>query len=201
VHTNSALVSAKLGLIDEAAAFPASTDPTAIVARPLPIVDIGTQTCKQLALILGECTERVPFAAGGIGLSFNTLDKSSLLGSPAGSNVTFRSPNLPDLAQAASFDNGAVSRQPSTLLDGVVSGVKVDVYKPVNSTVIGDVITGAASSLGPVLGALDSIVEATLKPLLASVVDPLLAALGVTVAPADVGANLSCNFGQATLVI
>jgi hypothetical protein len=33
------------------------------------------------------------------------------------------------------------------------------------------------------------------------VADPLLAALGVTIAPADVGANLSCNFGQATLVI
>ncbi|RMS43993.1 hypothetical protein ALP20_04659 [Pseudomonas coronafaciens pv. coronafaciens] len=49
--------------------------------------------------------------------------------------------------------------------------------------------------------ALDGIVENTLKPLLTSAVDPLFQALGLGIAPADVGANLSCNLGQATLVI
>lgn len=198
VHTNTALLSAKLGAIDTP--FPASTDPSAIIARPVQILDIGTQTCTQLLTLLGNCTARVPFGGGGVGLSFNTLDRSPL-GSLAGINTTVSYPNLPEVGQAPHFGDTTTSRLPSTLLDGVISGVKVDVYKPVNSTLLGDVITGAASLLSNILIELDGIVEGTLKPLLASVADPLLAALGVTIAPADVGANLSCNFGQATLVI
>jgi uncharacterized membrane protein len=198
VHTNTALLSAKLGLIDTP--FPVSTDPSAIVARPIPVLDIGTQTCTQLLLLFGNCTPRVPFGGGGLGLSFNTLDKAPL-GSLSGVNTTIRPPDLPEVGQAPHFGDNPVTRLPSTLLDGVVSGVKVDVYKPVSATVLGDVITGVGTLLSNTLMELDGIVEGTLKPLLASVADPLLAALGVTIAPADVGANLSCNFGQATLVI
>ncbi len=77
----------------------------------------------------------------------------------------------------------------------------MDVYKAVTPTIMGSVITGAASLVGDLLTVLDGIIDGVLKQLLSSVVDPLLAALGVTLAPADVGSNLSCNFGQATLVI
>jgi uncharacterized membrane protein len=198
--TQTALVSAKLGLIDEAAAFPASTDPAAIVARPIPVVNITTQTCKQIAGLLGSCTTPVNFGGGGVGLSFNTVDKLPL-GNLSSTSVTVRAPNLPEIGETPHYEAGAASKLPSTLLDGVISGVKVDVYNAVTPTIMGSVITGAASLLGAVLTELDGIVEGVLKPLLSTVVDPLLAALGVTLAPADVGTNLSCNFGQATLVI
>ncbi|KFE51905.1 pilus assembly protein TadG-related protein [Pseudomonas syringae] len=199
-NTHTALVSAKLGLIDEAAAFPASTDPAAIVAKPIPVVNITTQTCTQILGILGNCSTPINFGGGGVGISFNTVDKSPL-GSLSSTSITVRAPNLPEIGETPHYEAGAASRLPSTLLDGVVSGVKVDVYKAVTPTILGNVITGAASLLSAVLAELDGIVDGVLKQLLSTVVDPLLAALGVTLAPADVGSNLSCNFGQATLVI
>ncbi|CAM3216204.1 hypothetical protein BZK31_21245 [Pseudomonas floridensis] len=200
VRTDATLLSAKLGLIDTAAAFPASTDPAAIIAMPLPVLDIGTMTCQKILGLLGNCTTRVPFGGGGIGLSFDPVNQSPL-GTSTVVTTTFSSPNLPEISNSPYFITGVNSVKPSSVLDGVVSGVKVDVYKPSSSTVLGNVIMGAASLLSSLTSALDGIVESTLKPLLTSVVDPLLASLGVTLAPADVGANLSCNFGQASLVI
>ncbi|WP_122412371.1 pilus assembly protein TadG-related protein [Pseudomonas viridiflava] len=202
VHTDAALVTAKLGQITSSSAFPASTDPSAVTAMPLPVIDIGTKLCKTLlGLPLGNsCDTRTPFGAGGIGLSFDTVSQSPL-GTAAATNTTFSSPNLPEINSPPYFLTNTTSVKPSTVLNGVVSGVKVDVYKPATSTTLGNVITGAATLLNSLTSALDVIVENTLKPLLTSLVDPLLASLGVTLAPADVGANLSCNFGQAHLVI
>ncbi|WP_122509682.1 pilus assembly protein TadG-related protein [Pseudomonas viridiflava] len=198
VHTDATLVTAKLGQITDA--FPASTDPSVVTAIPLPVIDIGTQTCQKILGLLGNCTTRTPFGAGGIGLSFDTVSQSPL-GTAAATNTTFSSPNLPEINSPPYFLTNTTSVKPSTVLNGVVSGVKVDVYKPATSTTLGNVITGAATLLNSLTSALDVIVENTLKPLLTSMVDPLLASLGVTLAPADVGANLSCNFGQAHLVI
>ncbi|WP_025995935.1 pilus assembly protein TadG-related protein [Pseudomonas viridiflava] len=198
VHTDATLVTAKLGQITDA--FPTATDPSAVTAIPLPVIDIGTQTCQKILGLLGNCTTRTPFGAGGIGLSFDTVSQSPL-GTAAATNTTFSSPNLPEINSPPYFLTNTTSVKPSTVLNGVVSGVKVDVYKPATSTTLGNLITGAATLLSSLTSALDVIVENTLKPLLTSVVDPLLASLGVTLAPADVGANLSCNFGQAYLVI
>ncbi|UZA67452.1 pilus assembly protein TadG-related protein [Pseudomonas viridiflava] len=198
VHTDATLVTAKLGQITDA--FPTATDPSAVTAIPLPVIDIGTQTCQKILGLLGNCGPRTPFGAGGIGLSFDTVSQSPL-GTAAATNTTFSSPNLPEINSPPYFLTGTTSVKPSTVLNGVVSGVKVDVYKPATSTTLGNVITGAATLLNSLTSALDVIVENTLKPLLTSMVDPLLASLGVTLAPADVGANLSCNFGQAYLVI
>lgn len=198
VRTDAALVTAKLGQITDA--FPASTAPSAVTAIPLPVIDIGTMTCQKILGLLGNCTARTPFGGGGIGLTFDTVSQAPL-GSASATNTTFSSPNLPEISSPPYFLTTTTSVKPSTVLDGVVSGVKVDVYKPATSTTLGNLITGAATILSSLTSALDVIVENTLKPLLTSVVDPLLAALGVTLAPTDVGVNLSCNFGQAQLVI
>lgn len=204
IHTDTALISTKIGLIDTASAFPASTDPSAITALPIPVIDIGTQTCQKILGLLGSCTTRVPFGGGGVGISFDPVNQSPLGGSSSSTNSTFSSPNLPEVSSAPHFptDPAAVIL-PSTLLDGVIAGAKVSVYRPSTTSPngLGNVITGAASLLGAITTSLDGIVASTLRPLLTSVVDPLIDALGLTLSPAEVGGNLSCNFGQATLVI
>ncbi|EGH41950.1 hypothetical protein PSYPI_05808, partial [Pseudomonas syringae pv. pisi str. 1704B] len=60
---------------------------------------------------------------------------------------------------------------------------------------------GAPATLNSLTLALDAIVDDTLPRLLTSVVDPLFESLGVGMGATDVGTNLSCNLGQATLVI
>ncbi|MBX8512065.1 hypothetical protein K5D34_20485 [Pseudomonas cichorii] len=204
IHTDTALISTKIGLIDNAGAFPASTDPSAITALPIPVIDIGTQTCQKILGLLGSCTTRVPFGGGGVGISFDPVNQSPLGGSSSSTNSTFSSPNLPEVSSAPHFPaDPAAAVLPSTLLDGVISGAKVSVYRPSTTSPngLGNVITGAASLLGAITTSLDGIVASTLRPLLTSVVDPLIDALGLTLSPAEVGGNLSCNFGQATLVI
>ncbi|MBX8488118.1 TadG family pilus assembly protein [Pseudomonas cichorii] len=206
VHTNTALISTKIGLIDNAGAFPASTDPSAITATPIPVIDIGTQTCQKILGLpgVGTCTTRVPFGGGGVGISFDPVNQSPLGGSSSSTNSSFSSPNLPEVSNAPHFPTDpAAAVLPSTLLDGVIASAKVSVYRPSTTSPngLGNVITGAASLLGAITTSLDGIVASTLRPLLTSVVDPLIDALGLTLSPAEVGGNLSCNFGQATLVI
>ncbi|KTC57638.1 MULTISPECIES: pilus assembly protein TadG-related protein [Pseudomonas syringae group] len=200
VKTDAGLLSAKVGLINDG--FPASTDPSAIAPLPLPVIDIGTQTCKKpLGLPgLGTCDARTPFGGGGIGLTFDTVSQSPL-GSSTVVSTTFSSPNLPEINSAPYFLTSVAHTKPSTLLNGTVSSVKVNVYKPATSNVLGNVITGAAATLNSLTVALDAIVENTLTGLLTSVVDPLFESLGLNLGATDVGANLSCNIGQATLII
>ncbi|MDU8428774.1 pilus assembly protein TadG-related protein [Pseudomonas syringae pv. actinidifoliorum] len=198
VKTDAALLSAKVGLINDG--FPASTDPTAITTTPLPVLDIGTMTCQKILGLLGNCTARTPFGGGGIGLTFDTVSQSPL-GSSTVVSTTFSSPNLPEINSAPYFLTGVADTKPSTLLNGTVSSVKVNVYKPATSNVLGNVITGTASTLNSLTIALDAIVENTLTNLLTTVVDPLFESLGLNLGSADVGANLSCNIGQAMLII
>ncbi|MBI6854172.1 hypothetical protein YA0002_15450 [Pseudomonas cichorii] len=204
-RTDTALISAKLGLIDSAAAFPTNTDPSAITALPIPVIDIGTQVCQKLLGFIGNtCAARVPFGAGGVGISFDPVSQSSL-GSSSATNTTITPPLLQEVSNPTLFpaDKPTTAVLPSTLLDGVISGAKVSVYRPSTTSPngLGNVITGAASLLGAITTSLDGIVASTLRPLLTTVVDPLIDALGLTLSPAEVGGNLSCNFGQATLVI
>ncbi|GAB7532593.1 TadG family pilus assembly protein [Pseudomonas sp. 3A(2025)] len=201
VRTTATLLSARLGLIDSAAAFPASTDPAAVVALPLPIVDIGTKKCSILLGLLGTCSARTPYVGGGLGLSFGTLN-NAIVGTAASTNSTFTSPNLPEIGQPPYYLNNVASVLPSTVLDGVVSGVQVQVYKPIVNNVLGNLISATGSLFNQVLALVNTeIIGKVVKPLLTSLVDPLLNSLGLTLNPADVGANLSCNIGQATLVI
>ncbi|WP_024647037.1 pilus assembly protein TadG-related protein [Pseudomonas syringae] len=200
VKTDAALLSAKIGQIADSNAFPASTDPSAITTTPLPVIDIGTQTCQKVLGLLGNCTTRTPFGGGGIGLTFDTVSQSAL-GSSSVVSTTFGSPNLPEISKSPYFLTRVANTKPSTLLNGTVSSVKVNAYKPATSNVLGNVITGAAATLSSLTVALDTIVEDTLTHLLTSVVDPLFESMGLNLGATDVGANLSCNLGQATLVI
>ncbi|MGN2438637.1 pilus assembly protein TadG-related protein [Pseudomonas syringae] len=198
VKTDAALLSAKVGFINDG--FPASTDPTAVTTTPLPVLDIGTMTCQKILGLLGNCTARTPFGGGGIGLTFDTVSQSPL-GSSTVVSTTFSSPNLPEINSAPYFLTGVADTKPSTLLNSTVSSVKVNVYKPATSNILGNVITGTAATLNSLTIALDAIVENTLTNLLTTVIDPLFESLGLNLGATDVGANLSCNIGQAMLII
>ena len=198
-HTDTALLNLKVGQISSAAAFPASTDPNAVVANPLAVLDIGTQLCHRFLVLPSTCAARVPFAGGGLGI---TVNSSVGQVQATSTNQVYTSPNqLPDINTAPYFPPLTTSALPSSLLAGTIAGVQVNMYSPPTNNVLGAVMSGASSLLSSITTALDSTINSTLSPLLTSVLDPLLASLGVTLNPVDVGANMSCNFGQATLVI
>jgi uncharacterized membrane protein len=204
-HTDSALLNLKIGQISAAAAFPASTDPNAVVALPLPVLDIGTHVCYTvlgLPLINTPCGPRTAYAGGGLGVSVN---------SPVGqvqstsTNFTYTAPStpnqLPEVNTDPFFPLTANATLPSSLLAGTIAGVQVHMYSPPTNNVLGSLMSGAESLLGTITSSLDSTINSTLSPLLTGVLDPLLTSLGVTLNPVNLGANMSCNIGQATLVI
>lgn len=195
-HTDTSLLNVKIGNINSADAFPASTTPGAVVPKPLPVLDIGTKICHTV-LGIGTCGARTPFGAGGIGVSVN-LPIGQAVSTPG--TLSFSSPNLPDINRAPYFSS-PLAVLPSSLLTNTVGGLQVQMYKPLTSTVLGDVISSAGSLLGSITSGMNTVISNTLTPLLTGVVDPLFKTLGLSLGPADVGANLSCNFGQATLVI
>ncbi len=98
-------------------------------------------------------------------------------------STTFSSPNLPEISSAPFYLTRVAQTKPSTLLNGTVSSVKVNVYKPATSNVLGNIITGTAATLNSLTLALDAIVDDTLTRLLTSVVDPLFESLGVGMGP------------------
>lgn len=204
-HTDTALLNLKIGQISTAAAFPTSTDPNAVVALPLPVLDIGTKVCRTvlgLPVSTAPCDPRVPFAGGGLGISVN---------SPIGqvqstsTNRTYTSPStpnqLPEVNTDPFFPLAPNATLPSSLLAGTIAGVQVHMYSPPTNNVLGALMSGAESLLGTITSSLDSTINSTLSPLLTGVLDPLLMSLGITVNPVNLGANMSCNMGQATLVI
>ena len=197
-QTRSSTLDMKIGKIDPATAFPANNNPAAIVPAPLPVLDIGVKTCKMIAGI-GSCGPRTPFAGGGIGVVMNS--SLGTVASTASTN-TFASPDLPEINQPPFFRTPpTLTTPPSTLLSGAMSGVQVNMYKPTASNGLGDQLTNLGTLLSGLTTALDKVIGDTLTPLMAAVIDPLFKGLGVDVNAVDVGANLSCNIGQAVLVI
>lgn len=65
----------------------------------------------------------------------------------------------------------------------------------------GSLVSALGASLGTVKGLLVTAINTVLSPLLDTLVNTLLAALGINLNQVDVGANLSCQSGRATLVI
>jgi uncharacterized membrane protein len=199
-QTTTTLVDIKLGGPVDPAAFFSSAAPPPSMA-PVTVLDIGTKVCHRILGIGGSdsCQPRVAFAGGGIGLSINSANPvipSSPVVPSSQATLAFRAPNLPEIGSEPAYAP-AVAQLPSSLVPSLLQGINVQVFKPSFGNILGD----ALFNVGNLLNGLTTALSKALSDALVVVLDPLLKALGVTVAPAQVGANLSCNFGQAFLVI
>ncbi|MNG15007.1 hypothetical protein D3C84_988040 [compost metagenome] len=65
----------------------------------------------------------------------------------------------------------------------------------------GSLVSGLGAILSNVTTLLISAINSVLSPLLDSLINTLLLSLGIDLNKVDVGANLSCHSGRATLVI
>lgn len=194
--TTTSLVNLRIGQIASSSVFGNSQTPPNIVVTPLKVVDIGTKNCTLLG-----CSPRVPSVGGGLGLSAN-------ISIGANNNVphTYLSPNLPEISQPPFYYSYPTPNIVSGLTDpvnGVVPGLNLNMYGPTagNSNLLGNLIGGLGSILSGVTTLLLNTLNATLIPLLNSVVNTLLLGLGIDLNQVGVGANLSCHYGRAYLVI
>ncbi|NMZ37140.1 pilus assembly protein TadG-related protein [Pseudomonas proteolytica] len=193
--TNTSLVNLRMGKIPYSSVFGPS--PPTVVVNPMKVIDIGTRKCTLLIF----CDAPVPSVGGGIGLTANIQILAT-------NNIphTYFSPDLPEITQQPYYYGYTTTNIVSGLTDpvtGAAAGLTLNMYAPTpgNENLLGSLITGLGTIFNTVTTELIKVIKATLSPLLDSLINTLLLALGVDLNKVDVGANLSCHSGRAYLVI
>ncbi|MNT27864.1 hypothetical protein D3C72_1635150 [compost metagenome] len=181
----------KVGQIDPADVFGSALVPPTNDVNPLQLIYVGVQTCQRLLFLPAVCYNHRP--TGGIGIRVNT----SVAQNPNMLHV-YSAPaaaNLPEINQPPFFfaytTNNIVNSLSTT-----VSDLGVSMYGP-----SGSIIGGLGSLLNDVTTALGNAINSVLSPLLDTLINTLLASLGIDLNKVEVGANLSCHAGRASLVI
>jgi len=190
--------------------IPPSVDPVAIL-------DIGTKRVRyQCVLLVGCWTEwrtaagtwstnqsqaaRTAFAGGGIGLKVDAP--------VAGVNTTstYSDPpvaGLPDIGQTPAYKT-VTSTNIVNSLRSTLTGVQLQIYPPSGSGLgtngLGNVLALVGSVVNTLVSTVSGLVTALLSPLLDPLLNVLISSLGVDLNKIDVGGNLSCDGGGATLV-
>jgi uncharacterized membrane protein len=193
-NTSTSLVNLKIGTIDPATAFGSNITPPTVVAQPLKVIDIGVKTCQRFLLVLPfNCTPRTPGVGGGLDISANTT-----VGANANMPHVYAAPaaaNLPDINQPPFYYSFATTNVVSSLND-TLNNLQLNMYGPSGSLV---------SVLGTILSSVKTLlvnaINSVLSPLLDTLINTLLVSLGIDLNKVDVGANLSCHSGRASLVI
>lgn len=171
-------------------AFSSSTPPT---VNPVPVIDIGSQSCELGLLGLGiiscDATTRKPYYGGGLALKADV--------SVASSTQSQFFANPPTLDQAPAYL--AIATQ--NIVDSVSNTLHaLNLLIVIPPTAPGgglsNVLSGLTSTLSGVINILTSIISGVLSPLLDPLLNTLLSnVLGVNLAKTEVGARLSCSNG------
>ncbi|MCE1117831.1 MULTISPECIES: pilus assembly protein TadG-related protein [Pseudomonas] len=159
---------------------------------PLPLVDIGIKTCGPL----GAACTRVAFAGGGLGLKANAPIMQATT-TPLLFEGSSAPPELNQVPAYLRMSNQDVVGS----LTSTIAGVQIEAYKPDVSNVFGDLMTLVAGTLTTVKSILEPLIKNLLSPLIDPLLNVLLKALGIDLANAQVGANLSCSSGHAQLLL
>ncbi|GID03797.1 pilus assembly protein TadG-related protein [Pseudomonas sp. 008] len=192
-NTSASLVNLKIGRIDAASMFGSNTAPPTVTVLPLKLIDIGIKTCRRFLFVPITCDPRVPGVGGGIDVVADT----SVAANTNMPHVYSAPPanSLPDINQPPFYYSFSTSSIVSNLLNTPVN-LHVDMYGP-----SGSLVGGLGAILSSVTSLLVSAINGVLNPLLDSLINTVLISLGVDLNKVDVGANLSCHSGRASLVI
>lgn len=119
--------------------------------------------------------------------------------------LTFSAPDaeqLPELGLPANFVAVNANNDILDSLGGALSGVDIEPYTSNQSGILGGLLTTGVSTINGVLSTVEGLIDGLLAPLLDPVLSQLTNSLGIDLAKADVGANLSCGGrGRAELLL
>ncbi|MDR0277127.1 MAG: pilus assembly protein TadG-related protein [Paucimonas sp.] len=169
--------------------------------QAIPLIDFGTNVCTKLTILTLGCGTRVPLVGGGVGIKVDT----TVLGTPVNDPTTLLFSGAsapPNLGQPAVYQQatGSSSNVVSSL-NTTVNGIQLQVYQPVGSNPLGQIVTTAASLLNSVKTLLLPPIVTLLGRITDPLINSLLKVLGIDLMVVDVGANLDCNTNRAQLVL
>ena len=191
-NTTTTLIGLKIGQINPADVFGSPTVPPSNNVNPLKVIDIGVKTCQRLLILPPTCYNHQPGVGGSVDIMVNTAvvqnaNMPHVYSAPAATN-------LPEINQPP-FYYAYTTTNIVNSLSTTVSDLGVNMYGP-----SGSIVGGLGSILSEVTTALVNAINTVLSPLLDTLINTLLASLGIDLNKVEVGANLSCHSGRATLV-
>ena len=195
--TRSSALNVSVGMFSDPQAF-FSTGNTAI--SPLPLIDIGSKYCTRFLILPSTCGARTAFAGGGVGLKVNAPLLGSNSTGPA-TDLLFRNASAPpdiDLPPAYMATSASDIVQS---LNNTINGIELQVYRPLNGNLLGNVLVVAGNLLDDVKALLQPVIRNLLGKLVDPLVNTLLKALGLDLVNVEVGANLTCDGNRAQLML
>ena len=200
VSTTKSLVDLRIGKTNPDTVFSTKAPPE---FSAVPIIDIGIRTCYKVLGLLGNCTTRIPFAGGGVGIMANI----PILGTPDKTLVFSKKSAVDDTTPPILTLPPAIQATPksTSIIDSLIAtiaGVKIQAYEPVQSNIFSKLLSTATDTLSTVRAIVDPIINLLLKPLLTPLINNLLTTLGINLVDVEIGANLTCGQGgRAQLVL
>ncbi|WP_112193237.1 pilus assembly protein TadG-related protein [Pseudomonas sp. LG1E9] len=184
VQATTSLATLGVGYVDPVSAFSSA----AVTVQPIRLIDFGQKYCL-LTLICGPRTAGV-----GGGLNLRALTTVAAQTNPmvflpvAEMNATPTYKNAPGTANIVNS------------LGTTLSGLQVTYVPPTGSSPNNPTAT-VTTALASIVSSVVGLIQTVLAPILDPIVNTLLAALGINLGNAEVGANLTCHMGRAYLVI
>lgn len=141
----------------------------------------------------GKSTAR-RYVISGLGVKVD----STVAGSGS-QDLLYQDPDLPEVGEDPEYQSISSTNVVNSL-SSTLNDVTIQPYSSSASGVLGSALTGTLSLLNGTIDAVQGVVDNVLASLLDPLVNNLLQQLGLKLATADVGGNLSCDGGGGTLV-
>ncbi|WP_177408681.1 TadG family pilus assembly protein [Pseudomonas sp. M30-35] len=184
--------------------FNASSTP---VAAPIALIKLGEQTLRPTSCLLGLCAGLQWAKAGGgwvsdpklarfdvrsgLGLTLNSGVISSGVDVPLVYESTAN--QLPNVGEAPYEKSATANHNVVGNLRNTLAGIDLEPYASSSPRILDGLITSSVGLINSLLGSLEGIIKNVLSPLVDPLVNTLLDGLGIGLAEADVGANLTCG--------
>lgn len=202
----------RIGRMTESDVFSGAGTPT---VDPVSVIEIGYRRVRPQSCVvilgLGSCSneqwEQVNgtwltngkatarrYVISGLGLRVDAP-----VGSATFPDLQYSSPDLPEVGQPPEFQSISTSSVVGSLAS-TLQNVTIEPYASAPNGVLGNLLNGTIAFLAQVIANLQDVIRNVLAALLDPLLNTLLPLLGINLATAEVGANLSCDGGGATLV-
>jgi uncharacterized membrane protein len=212
VAAETSVAHLRIGRMTESDVFSSVGTPT---VDPVSVIEIGyrrvrPQSCFVI-LGIGSCSNEQWEQPDGTWLTNGQVTARryviSGLGvkvdAPVGSatypNLQYTNPDLPEVGQPPEFQDISTSNVVGSLAT-TLQNVTIEPYASAPNGLLGNLLNGTIGFLSQVIANLQDVIRGVLAALLDPLLDTLLPLLGINLATAEVGANLSCDGGGATLV-
>jgi len=191
---NTALAKITIGSAPVSGTFPPINSPTNnFIVSPVKLININLKNCVLLGLF--PCT-----TGNGDGGSFNLLVETNI--SPSTQPLTYSSPSLLNINQLPYYKSFGSNDNILRISPPPQSLITTSYTPPAGKTLTGSVLASIATLVSTVSATLVTALNTVLGNLVNPIINTLLNSLGVQLAVAEVGANLSCGQGgRAQLVL